>query len=151
MRIGELAALASTTTRALRYYESRGLLQVRRDARGYRVYDEDDHRVLRQIQTLQECGFDLEEIRPFVECLQAGSPSGDACPTSAEVYRRKVAELDDLIGQLQGVRSWILGQLQPGLDDQPRPPRPLCELTAPGLLPNGIGRSRQTAVTDPAD
>ena len=41
MRIGELAERAGTTTRALRYYESRGLLTAQRDNNGYRVYTED--------------------------------------------------------------------------------------------------------------
>ncbi|TLG09487.1 MerR family transcriptional regulator [Nocardia cyriacigeorgica] len=141
MRIGELAERASTTTRALRYYESRGLLRAGRDASGYRVYSEDDYRVVRQIRTLQECGFELEEIRPFVECLQAGNPSGDSCEASAEVYRRKLAEVDDLIGQLQGVRKWILDRL-----DEPDPrgvaPTPACEFTAGRLASNGKGPGR---------
>lgn len=144
MRIGELAERAATTTRALRYYESRGLLRAGRDASGYRVYSEDDYRVVRQIRTLQECGFELEEIRPFVECLHAGNPSGDSCPDSAAVYRRKLAEVDDLIGQLQGVRKWILARL-----DEPDPgepvPSPVCEFTARALAPNRDARSRDLA------
>lgn len=78
MRIGELAARAGTTTRTLRYYEARGLLPARRDGNGHRTYDEDDLRLLRQIRTLQDFGFDLEETRPFVECLRAGHPEGDS-------------------------------------------------------------------------
>ncbi|WP_280235134.1 MerR family transcriptional regulator [Nocardia cyriacigeorgica] len=143
MRIGELAERAATTTRALRYYESLGLLDADRDTNGYRVYGEDDYRVVRQIQTLQDCGFGLEEIRPFVECLQAGNPSGDSCPASAEVYRRKLAEVDDLIGQLQGVRSWILDRLARP-DPDAAAPAPACEFTAVGPAQNGIGRIRPT-------
>ena len=44
MRIGELAARVGTSTRTLRYYESRGLLRARRAVNGYRDYDEDDLR-----------------------------------------------------------------------------------------------------------
>lgn len=107
MRIGELAARAGTTTRALRYYESRGLLAARRDANGYRTYAEDDLRLLLQIRTLQDFGFDLEETRPFAECLRAGNTAGDACPEAREVYKRKLAELDDCIAQLQAVRDEV--------------------------------------------
>ena len=89
MRIGELAERAGTTTRTLRYYESRGLLPARRAVNGYRTYDEDDLRLLQQIRTLQDFGFDLEETRPFVECLRAGHPAGDSCPASLAVYRRQ--------------------------------------------------------------
>ncbi|MFF8946454.1 MerR family transcriptional regulator [Streptomyces sp. NPDC014864] len=111
MRIGELAERAGTTTRTLRYYESRGLLRARRDLNGHRTYDEADLKLLRQIRTLRDFGFDLEETRPFVECLRAGHPEGDSCPASLTVYRRKLDELDALIGELRAVRAQVGAQL----------------------------------------
>ncbi|MFJ9819436.1 MerR family transcriptional regulator [Streptomyces sp. NPDC101151] len=130
MRIGELAARAGTTTRTLRYYEARGLLSARRDDKGHRTYDEDDLRMLRQIRTLQDFGFGLEETRPFVECLRAGHPEGDSCPASLAVYRRKLDELDALVGQLQAVRETVAGQLE-------RAERARDELAAEALVPGG--------------
>ncbi|UXY30029.1 MerR family transcriptional regulator [Streptomyces sp. HUAS TT20] len=130
MRIGELAARAGTTTRALRYYESRGLLPARRDDKGYRSYDEADLRLLTQIRTLRDFGFDLEETRPFVECLRAGHPEGDSCPASLAVYRRKLDELDALIGELRAVREKVAGQLV-------RAERARSELAAEALVPGG--------------
>ncbi|MEW1724049.1 MerR family transcriptional regulator [Streptomyces sp. NPDC093109] len=139
MRIGELAQRAGTTTRTLRYYESRGLLPARRAVNGYRTYDESDLRLLRQIRTLQDFGFELEETRPFVECLRAGHPAGDSCPASLAVYRRKLTELDGLIGQLRSVRTQVAGQLAqaeafravaPGADALDTAAEPLCEMTA---------------------
>ncbi|MFF5010189.1 MerR family transcriptional regulator [Streptomyces phaeochromogenes] len=137
MRIGELAARAGTTTRTLRYYESRGLLPARRGNNGYRTYDEGDLRLLRQIRTLQDFGFDLEETRPFVECLRAGHPEGDSCPASLAVYRRKLGELDALIGELQAVRAHVgeqLARAEASRDELaagaevPGGPEPVCEL-----------------------
>ncbi|MFF6917520.1 MerR family transcriptional regulator [Streptomyces sp. NPDC012466] len=132
MRIGELAARAGTTTRTLRYYESRGLLPARRTGNGYRTYDESDLRLLRQIRTLQDFGFDLEETRPFVECLRAGHPEGDSCPASLAVYRRKLDELDSLIGQLSTVRETVARQLAraelAAEAEVPGGPEPVCEL-----------------------
>ncbi|MFI7084610.1 MerR family transcriptional regulator [Streptomyces anulatus] len=132
MRIGELAEQAGTTTRTLRYYESRGLLPARRAENGYRSYDEGDLRLLRQIRTLQDFGFDLEETRPFVDCLRAGHPAGDACPASLAVYRRKLDELDALIGRLASVRAEVGAQLAraelEASADQPGGPEPRCEL-----------------------
>ncbi|MCD7439382.1 MerR family transcriptional regulator [Streptomyces lincolnensis] len=124
MRIGELAERAGTTTRTLRYYESRGLLPARRTHNGHRTYDESDLKLLRQIRTLQDFGFDLEETRPFLECLRAGHPDGDSCPASLAVYRRKLDELDALIGELQAVRAQI-GVRLAALDDTEEP---LCEM-----------------------
>ncbi|MEU6180539.1 MerR family transcriptional regulator [Streptomyces coeruleorubidus] len=132
MRIGELAARAGTTTRTLRYYESRGLLPARREGNGYRTYDECDLKLLEQIRTLQDFGFDLEETRPFVECLRAGHPEGDTCPASLAVYRRKLDELDSLIGQLTAVRETVARQLaraELAAEAQaPGGPEPQCEL-----------------------
>ena len=130
MRIGELAERAGTTTRALRYYESRGLLPARRGGNGYRTYDESDLKLLRQIRTLQDFGFDLEETRPFVECLRAGHPEGDSCPASLAVYRRKLDELDALIGELRAVRSEVGAQLA-------RAERARDELAAEAQVPGG--------------
>ncbi|WP_309097804.1 MerR family transcriptional regulator [Streptomyces sp.] len=132
MRIGELAARAGTTTRTLRYYEARGLLPARRTGNGYRTYDEDDLRLLTQIRTLQDFGFDLEETRPFVECLRAGHPEGDSCPASLAVYRRKLDELDALLGQLSAVRDTVARQLAraelAAEAEAPDGPEPRCEL-----------------------
>ncbi|MES4902338.1 MULTISPECIES: MerR family transcriptional regulator [unclassified Streptomyces] len=137
MRIGELAERAGTTTRTLRYYETLGLLPARRAGNGYRAYDEDDLRLLRQIQTLRDFGFGLEETRPFVECLRAGHPAGDSCPASLEVYRRKLAELDECIARLNGVRQQVGAQLAEAeravaaleaAATAPGGPEPRCEL-----------------------
>ncbi|HEX3815882.1 MAG TPA: MerR family transcriptional regulator [Mycobacteriales bacterium] len=119
MLIGELAERAGTSTRALRYYESQGLLRATRTANGYRDYTETDLRLVREIRSLLDIGFGLEETRPFVECLQAGNDSGDACPASIEVYRRKLAELDSCIDRLQRIRDHVARQL---LD-----PAPYCD------------------------
>ncbi|MET9530337.1 MerR family transcriptional regulator [Streptomyces sp. NPDC006649] len=132
MRIGELAERAGTTTRALRYYESRELLPARRAVNGYRTYDEDDLRLLQQIRTLQDFGFDLEETRPFIECLRAGHPAGDVCPASLAVYRRKLSELDALIGQLQDVRRQVGTELARAEAELPGGPEPRCELSDGG-------------------
>ncbi|WP_030059929.1 MULTISPECIES: MerR family transcriptional regulator [Streptomyces] len=133
MRIGELAERAGTTTRALRYYEQLGLLPARRAGNGYRAYDEADLRLLREIRMLQDVGFELEETRPFVECLRAGHPEGDSCQASLEVYERKLAELDDCIARLREARARVAGQFEravrarDGLAASEQPPR--CELT----------------------
>ncbi|MFE2285676.1 MerR family transcriptional regulator [Streptomyces sp. NPDC059443] len=129
MRIGELAERAGISTRTLRYYESRGLLPARRDGNGYRTYDEEDLRLLREIRTLQDFGFELEETRPFVECLRAGHPAGDSCPASLVVYRRKLAELDALLGRLAEVRDQVAGQLAEAEAEAEAAARPRCELT----------------------
>jgi DNA-binding transcriptional MerR regulator len=111
MRIGELADQAGTTTRALRLYEEMGLLETRRSANGYRDYDERDVRMVREIVNLRAVGFALDETRPFVECLRAGHETGDSCPDSIAVYRRKLAEVDGYLERLNILRADITGKL----------------------------------------
>ena len=123
MRIRELAVQAGTTTRTLRYYEDQGLLPADRSANGYRAYDERHVRLVREIKSLQAAGFSLEEVRPFVECLLAGHDSGDECPASVDVYRRKLAFLNQYIEQLQDVRDRLAVRLAE--IDAPR-----CEMLA---------------------
>jgi DNA-binding transcriptional MerR regulator len=111
MRIGELAARAGTTTRALRFYESLGLLDAPRTANGYREYGEEHVRLVQEIHGLQAMGLSLDDTRPFVECLRAGNEAGDSCPDSIEVYRRKLAEVEACLGRLNAVRADLLAKL----------------------------------------
>jgi DNA-binding transcriptional MerR regulator len=107
MLIGELADRAGTSARTLRYYESRGLVRPHRSANGYRQYDEAELRVVHEIRELLGAGFDLDDIRPFVACLRAGNPSGNVCPDSMLVLRRKLAEVDACIERLHELRGQL--------------------------------------------
>src|SRR4051794_41739905 len=107
MLIGELAERAGTSTRTLRYYEQHGLVRPSRDANGYRVYDEAELRVVHEIRALLAVGFGLDDIRPFVACLRAGNSSGDVCPDSVAVLRRKLAEGDDYPDPLRAGRHHV--------------------------------------------
>ncbi|MFT4284442.1 MAG: MerR family transcriptional regulator [Protaetiibacter sp.] len=94
MRIGELADRARVSLKALRYYESMGLLAAARLPNGYRDYDESDVRVVEEIRQLSALGIRVEDTRPFVECLVSGHENGDDCLASVEAYREAIAELD---------------------------------------------------------
>jgi DNA-binding transcriptional MerR regulator len=111
MRIGELAERAGTSTRTVRYYEQHGLLRARRAANGYRDYDEVDLRLVREIRSLLDIGFNLEETRPFVDCLRSGRASGAECPASIEVLGRKLSDLDGCIARLVAVRGRVREEL----------------------------------------
>jgi DNA-binding transcriptional MerR regulator len=122
MRIGELAERAGTSPRALRYYEQQGLLASRRTANGYRDYDEGDLRLVREIRSLLDIGFNVEETRPFVECIRSGHHTGSECPASIEVLGRKLADLDAMIAELSAVRERVRRDLHDacrrGCDDR---------------------------------
>ncbi|MGH6654671.1 MAG: MerR family transcriptional regulator [Actinocrinis sp.] len=111
MLIGELARRAGTSARTLRYYESHGLVRAGRGPNGYRTFASAEVRIVREIRTLLDVGFDLDEIRPFVACLRAGNATGDVCPDSVAVLRRKLADIEDCIDELGTVRRRLQGQL----------------------------------------
>jgi DNA-binding transcriptional MerR regulator len=87
------------------------LLRAERSANGYRVYDDAELRVVHEIRALLAVGFGLDDIRPFVACLRAGNTSGDVCPDSVTVLRRKLAEVDACIDRLGSVRQQLHTQL----------------------------------------
>lgn len=121
MLIGELAERAGTSSRTLRYYEAHGLLRAGRSANGYRTYDDGELRVVREIRSLLAVGLRLEDIRPFVECLRAGNASGDICPDSVAVLRRRLTEIDTLVGELTAVRDQLRHQLAEAIAQRAEP------------------------------
>ncbi|MET7782636.1 MerR family transcriptional regulator, partial [Streptomyces sp. NPDC005388] len=74
MLIGELAAQAGTTTRALRYYEEQGLLESDRTAAGYRLYEPGAVRRVRNIRELLSCGLTVEDVKSLLAYLDADLP-----------------------------------------------------------------------------
>ena len=120
MLIGELAERAGTSARTLRYYEQHGLVEPRRDANGYRRYDEAELRVVHEIRARLAAGFALDDIRPFVACLRAGNATGHVCPDSVAVLRRKLAEVETYLDQLAGVRDRLRGQLAQAIEERER-------------------------------
>ncbi|MGV9816938.1 MerR family transcriptional regulator [Nocardia xishanensis] len=111
MLIGEFADRSGTSARMLRYYEQQGLVRARRSANGYRVYDEGELEIVRKIRAMQELGFDLGDMSPFVTCMRAGNPSGDECPESIDTLRRRLTEVNDAIDELRTVRDHLHRQL----------------------------------------
>jgi DNA-binding transcriptional MerR regulator len=105
MHIKDLADRAGVTVRAVRYYESRGLVTPRREANGYRAYDEADVGVVREVRALLSLGMTAEETHPFLECLRAGNDRADVCPASLSAYRRRIADVDARIAELTTLRS----------------------------------------------
>lgn len=65
--IGELAKLAGISTRTLRHYDAIDLLKPAYvEENGYRVYSEDEVKMLQQIMFYREFGITLEEIHAMV-------------------------------------------------------------------------------------
>ncbi|MFI9047651.1 MerR family transcriptional regulator [Streptomyces sp. NPDC053427] len=128
MRIGDAAAAAGLTPRALRYYEQQGLVTARRTPSGHREYDAEDIRRLRAVRELREAGLTVGDVRAFAHLL-ATMPAGgvpelipkDAgagrCAVAEVVARRRLADLDARIARLSQLRGRLAARLgEPGPD-----------------------------------
>ncbi|RJL27241.1 MerR family transcriptional regulator [Bailinhaonella thermotolerans] len=124
MRISEVARRAGATVKAVRYYESLGLVTPRRRANGYREYGEHDVRLVREIRELSRLGIPVEGTRPFLECLGAGHEHADDCPASLAAYRRAIDELTERIEGLANRRAVLLAHLREAAYRNSRVPMP---------------------------
>ncbi|MER6144493.1 MerR family transcriptional regulator [Streptomyces sparsogenes] len=122
MRIGDAAAAAGLTPRALRYYEQRGLLTARRTPSGHRDYTAEDVRHLRAVRELLTAGLTIEDVRTLVAAIEAlpqdrggvspttaglradGDPGG-LCTLPNMIVRRRLAYLDERIERLTRLRD----------------------------------------------
>jgi len=109
--ISELARRGGVTVKAVRYYESLGLVTPVRSANGYREYDGHDVRLVREIKALGGLGIPAERTRPFLECLAAGHAYGDDCPASMAGYRDAIDELTERITALTARRATLIAHL----------------------------------------
>jgi DNA-binding transcriptional MerR regulator len=73
----QLAEAAAVGSQTLRYYERRGLLpEPPRTRGGHRLYGPKHLERLRFIQTVQDLGFQLEEIQALLSVRENGSKNG---------------------------------------------------------------------------
>ena len=115
MRIGEAAAAAGTTPRALRFYEERGLLcPPHRSASGQREYGPAEISRVRVIRELLALGLTVEDLRRSADRLHlleqdppARCGSGEPGTPAAEfgVVGRRLAALDAEIDRLAALRE----------------------------------------------
>lgn len=101
LKIGEVAARSGLGVEALRFYESRGLLEpVTRTDAGYRLYDAAVFERLDFIKKAQAIGFHLDEISRIITEARQGLPCAEVRRLAAE----KLAELDRRLAELRRYR-----------------------------------------------
>jgi len=107
VRIGELAQRLGITTKAIRFYESIGLLpEPDRTASGYRTYEEVDAERLVFVKTAQRLGLSLDEIKEIIAFRDRGE---QPCGYVAAILQRQVADLDERIREMAALRDELQG------------------------------------------
>ncbi|GAA3633486.1 MerR family transcriptional regulator [Kineosporia mesophila] len=100
-RIGDLAAQAGVSTRALRYYEEKGLLAAVRSTSGQRYYPESATERVRTIQHLYSAGLFSQGVATLLPCVDAQETS----PEALAVLRTERERIDQQIRDLTATRN----------------------------------------------
>jgi len=113
LKIGQLAQLADCTVKAVRFYETQGLLPPpRRSASGYRLYGERDLKRLQFIQRAKLIGLPLAKIRELVLHL---SEEECACatlrPHLQQAIQEQLKEMRARLDQLALLKDELEGLL----------------------------------------
>ncbi|GAB3965739.1 MerR family transcriptional regulator [Actinoallomurus acanthiterrae] len=129
MRIGDAAAAAGTTPRALRFYEQNDLLPPpRRSATGQREYGPRDVARVRVIRELLSVGLTVADVRDCRDRLDLivgdtlppyGGPG--ACARPLGIAQRRLDALDTEIARLTRLRERLADRIGAGTSEPARP------------------------------
>jgi MerR family copper efflux transcriptional regulator len=115
--IGQVAAKSGVSRKALRLYETAGILPPpRRTAAGYRVYGPETLATIAFVGQARRLGFRLDEIKEVVQIRRSGRCP---CPHVLDLVRQKVAALDRTLADLTELRGVLRKLLR-----SPRTARP---------------------------
>jgi MerR family copper efflux transcriptional regulator len=128
VRIGELAARAGISTKAIRYYEQIGILTPpARTASGYRAYDQTALGRLGFVRAAQALGLTLGEIRQIIAFRDGGAAP---CAHVTALLQQRAAELGARIAELQQLRGELeqLAERAATLDPKQCTPERICHI-----------------------
>ncbi len=103
-RVGAAAKAAGITSRAVRLYESKGLVpSADRTPAGYRLFTDEDIEVLTFIRRGRSLGLSLDAIAEIIAISDDGAP----CDRTRALLTQRVEEIDAAIADLQRLRQVI--------------------------------------------
>ncbi len=110
--IGEMAADFAVTPRALRFYESKGLLSPRRADRT-RLYGQSDRERLSLILKAKKFGFTLLEIKEMIKAQKGdasaySSISREQCSEQIDLLERQLREIEEALAELRQIHAMLV-------------------------------------------
>ena len=118
LTITELAREAGVTARAIRFYESKGLLTPRR-AGTTRIYTHRERGRLQLILRGKRLGFSLTDIGEYLDLYDADPTQHDQIVLLLDKVNNRIGELqsqkadiDDTLKELSGVRAQALATMR---------------------------------------
>ena len=67
MRINEVSEKCNITKRAIKYYEEKHLIKIKKDENGYRCYTTDDVKRLKEINCYRKLDIEIQKIKEILE------------------------------------------------------------------------------------
>ena len=107
--IAEVAECTGLSKDTLRWYESEGLIpSVRRDASGYRAYDEAAVRIIELVVRLRRTGMPVRDAKDFIAMTRQGAATHGRRMALLQEHRERVrAHLAELEGDLHAIDDKI--------------------------------------------
>lgn len=105
LTIGQAAEHSRLTPKAIRLYETRGLIpKPDRTQSGYRTYTADDIAILNFIRQARAVGLKLAEIKRILDLQQAGA---QPCDTVLTLVEGRIQEIDEKMANLRALRATL--------------------------------------------
>ncbi|MBT9292181.1 Cu(I)-responsive transcriptional regulator [Prosthecodimorpha staleyi] len=123
MNIAAAAGAAGLTAKAVRYYESVGLLAAPRRDNGYRDYGPAEIARLKFLARARNLGFSVDECRALLSLWS------DSCRSSADVRamaQTRIREIEAKIAELESLKR-SLGSLVAACHGDDRPDCPIID------------------------
>lgn len=92
MTIGEISKATNISEYTLRYYEKKGLIRVKRDSVGRRIYEESDIEWVKFIQRLKDTGMLLKDIKKYSNLRYGGDVTMPERLSMLKKHRKYVLE-----------------------------------------------------------
>ncbi|HUZ90099.1 MAG TPA: MerR family transcriptional regulator [Candidatus Acidoferrales bacterium] len=103
--IGQAARRSGLSPKAIRLYETKGLLETAdRTPSGYRTYTDEDVSVLRFIRQAKSLDLRLDEIREVIDLQRGGA---QPCRTVLGLLDRHIADIDRTMANLRTLRATL--------------------------------------------
>jgi DNA-binding transcriptional MerR regulator len=105
LTVGRIAAATGLSPKAVRLYETHGLIDPpERTAAGYRTYTDDAVPVLGFIRQAQALGLSLKEIKDILDLQRSGE---QPCGLVTDLLDRHLADIDRRIADLEALRATL--------------------------------------------
>lgn len=99
MLLNEIVKEVGMTKRAIKYYEEKGLLSIKKDVNGYRNYTKEDVETLKKISIYRKLGICIDDIKKLLETNNKR--------ILLDVYHQKLQEKQTQESELEALKEYI--------------------------------------------